>query len=304
MTDLAPTPVLGLDAPESAQLSESAAASQKAARKAFRAGRIGPYIGGGYLVILMVAAFLLPKPYDPNAIDANAVLKPPSMHHWFGTDSVGGDLFSRTVTAARMDVPLSLLGTAFALVIGVAGGLLVSTKKPWAERLMRGVDAFQALPLLIVTLALVTISGDSIWMVAVAMAMISGPLFLRLVRSQALALRESRFVEAAIACGASWPRVMFRYVLPNMLPLILAQTALIAGVGILLIASLSFLGIGIKPTTPSWGGMIHDGASEFIRGHWWMALFPGIAIFLCVMSFNLIGDGLRDRAIGRTRKGA
>jgi peptide/nickel transport system permease protein len=289
------------DAVEISSVSEKSA---KRARKAFRAGTIGPIIGAVYIAALLIFAFLIPTPYKPSAIDTSAVLQPPSTKHWFGTDSVGGDLFSRTIASARIDVPLSLLGTALALVVGVAGGLLVSTKKPWAERLMRGVDAFQALPLLIITLALVTISGDSLWMVAVSMALITGPLFLRLVRSQALALRESRFVEAAHACGASSTRIMVHYVLPNMLPIIVAQTALIAGSGVLLIAALSFLGIGIKPPTPSWGGLINEGSQEFIRGHWWMAVAPGVAIFLCVMSFNLIGDGLRDRAVGRSRKGA
>jgi peptide/nickel transport system permease protein len=302
MTDVVANPIIepGSEFESDPTLENSA----KSAEKAFRAGSIGPWFGAAYIAALLIWAFLLPKPYDPNAIGVGDPTEGPSLKHLMGTDSVGADLLSRVVQSARLDIPLALLGTLFALTIGVFGGLLVSTKKPWAERLMRGVDAFQALPLLIVTLALVTISGNSLWMVAVSMAMISGPTFLRIVRSQALALRESRFVEAAQACGASPARIMRRYVLPNMLPIVLAQTALTAGVGVLLVAALSFLGIGIKPTSASWGSLINSGSREFNTGHWWLAVGPGLAIFLCVMSFNLIGDGLRDRSIGRTRKGA
>jgi peptide/nickel transport system permease protein len=286
------------------QTSEVVLAAPTARKRLLRPGVISLTIGGVVIGIVYLAALFLPLPYDPLAVDTSAILQPPSSAHWMGTDGVGGDILSRTIAAGRVDLSLSLLGTLLSLVLGVAGGLLASTRSVWAERFMRALDAFQALPLLIVTLALVTLSGNSIWMVALAMVMICGPLFVRLVRSQALAVRESRFVEASLAAGSGWGRIMFRHVLPNIRPLILAQTAQVAGVGLLLVAALSFLGIGVQPPTPTWGGIIKTGASQVVLGNWWIVAAPGLAIFLCVLSFNLIADGLRDTLSGRKRKGA
>lgn len=274
------------------------------APRSLRPGAVSLTVGGIVIGVVYLSALFLPLPYDPLVVDTDAILQPPSAEHWMGTDGVGGDVLSRTIAAGRVDLSLSLLGTALALVIGVAGGLLASTRSVWAERFMRALDAFQALPLLIVTLALVTLSGNSIWMVALAMVMICGPLFVRLVRSQALAVRESRYVEAALAAGSGWGRIMFLHVLPNIRPLILAQTAQVAGVGLLLVAALSFLGIGVQPPTPTWGGIIKTGAAQVVLGNWWIVAAPGAAVFLCVLSFNLIADGLRDVLSGRKRKGA
>ena len=150
---------------------------------------------------------------------------------------------------------------------------------------MRGLDAFQSLPLLILTIALVVIANNSLFMVAVAIALVSGPFYVRIVRSQAIVLRESRFIEAAVASGAGTTRVMVKHMLPNMRSLILAQTALTGAV---------------VPPTPSWGAMIRIGSGQLVTGQWWAVLFPGLALFACIISFNLVADGLRDRA-GRKR---
>ncbi len=264
-------------------------------------GTLGLYFGVLVIAVVLLAGWFLPLHYNPNDISPD-VLTGPGGGHLFGTDEAGADVFARTVRAARTDLPLALIGTALALVVGVVGGLAASSKSKWGERLMRGLDAFQALPLLILTVALVVISGNSLSMVVVAIVLISGPFFIRLVRSQALALRESRFVEASVAAGTSPVRVMVRHLLPNLRSLILAQTALTAANALLLIAALSFIGVGVQPPTPSWGSMIRTGAGLVTTGQWWLALFPALAIFVCVLSFNLIADGLRDRSAGRRER--
>jgi peptide/nickel transport system permease protein len=281
--------------------SVAAAAPVAARRRSVTAGTVGLVAGLLIILGLLAAAWLYPLPYDPDAISGD-FNQAPSSAHWFGTDAVGGDLFSRTIRAARTDLPLALSGTALALVLGVVGGLLASGHGPWGERFMRVLDTFQSLPLLIITIALVAMSGNRLYMVAVAIAMISGPFFVRLVRSQALSLRESRFVEASVAAGASPVRVMARHLLPNMRSLVLAQTALTAANALLVVAALSFIGVGVQVPTPSWGSMVQTGGKLLTTGQWWLTVFPAAAIFLCVLSFNMIADGLRDRSAGRRER--
>jgi peptide/nickel transport system permease protein len=256
---------------------------------------VGLTVGLVIIIGLLLAGYLLPLRHGPNAI-SESVLKGPSSKHWFGTNEVGQDVFARTIRAARTDLPLALEGTALATIVGVAGGLAVSTRSRASEWIMRFLDAFQALPLLIVTIALVVISNNSLTMVAVAICLVSGPFYIRLVRSQALALRESRFVEASRASGTSTTRLVIRHLLPNLRPLILTQTANTAAVALLVVAALSFLGVGTVPPTASWGAMIQDGSEQLVTGQWWDAAFPGIALFMCILSFNLIADGLRARS--------
>ena len=159
---------------------------------------------------------------------------------------------------------------------------------------MRALDAFQAFPLLILAIAIVSISGNRLENVVIAIALINIPRFMRLVRSEVLSLRESRFAEAAIAIGATKARVMFRHLLPNLTGIILAQVSIAAAHAIIVIAALSFLGIGITPPDASWGAMIQRGARNMTSGQWWVATFPGIAVVTAVASLNLIADGLDD----------
>lgn len=253
----------------------------------------------GVVVALLVAAFVAPLPHDPLHPNASRTLEPPSSEFWFGTDRLGSDVFSRTIASARLDLPLAIVGTALSLLIGVPIGLVASTKTPWSERIMRGVDMFQAFPLLVLAIVIVALTGNHLRNVVFAIALINIPLFIRLVRSEALALRESRFIEAAVAIGASRARVMRRHLLPNVTGTIIAQCSLAIAQAIVVIAALSFLGIGITPPNPSWGAMIQSGAQNMATGEWWVSLFPGLSVFLVVFSFNEIADSV-ESTLGRS----
>jgi peptide/nickel transport system permease protein len=252
-------------------------------------------LGIVFIVVLLLWSLFGPLPYDPRATDGGASQQSPGGDHWFGTDGTGGDIFSRVIDAARIDLSLALAGTAVALLLGVPLGLAASTKGKGSERLMRGLDAFQAFPLLILALALVSLSGNRVYMVVVAIALLNIPRYMRLLRSEVLSLRESRFVEAAIAMGATTPRLIFRHLLPNVWGVVLVQTSLTIANAIVVLASLSFLGVGVSAPTPSWGSMIRDGAGNMASGQWWNATFPGLAVLLCVLAFNQLADAISDR---------
>ncbi|MTK05052.1 MULTISPECIES: ABC transporter permease [Micromonospora] len=255
----------------------------------------GAALGVLFILVLLLASLFAPLPYDPMGIDGGATLRSPGGEHWFGTDGAGGDIFSRVIYAARVDLSLALAGTVLSLVVGVLLGLAASSKGKGSERLVRGLDAFQAFPLLILALALVSLSGNKLYMVVVAIALINVPRFMRLLRSEVLSLRESRFIEAATATGASPRRIIFRHLLPNVWGIVLVQTSLTVANAIVVIASLSFLGIGVSPPTPSWGSMIRDGAGNMSSGEWWIAGFAGLAVVLCVLAFNQLADAIGDR---------
>lgn len=251
--------------------------------------------GATFIVVLVLASLFAPLPYGPDETDSSSTLEAPSGSHWFGTDATGADVFSRTIDAARTDLALALAGTALSLVLGVLLGLAASTKGKGSERLVRGLDAFQAFPLLILALALVSLSGNKLYMVVVAIGLINIPRYMRLLRSEILSLRESRFIEAAIATGASPLRITLRHILPNTWGVILVQTSLTIANAIVVIASLSFLGVGVNASTASWGSMVRDGSGNMASGEWWITTFPGHFIILCVLSFNLLADAIGDR---------
>jgi peptide/nickel transport system permease protein len=256
--------------------------------------RLKVALGIGFLSLLMLAPLVAPLPHSPTATDPSAVLLSPSSDHWLGTNGVGTDVFARTIKAADTDLPLALAGTLAALLVGVPLGIWLASSRRWGERWMRLLDAFQALPLLILILALVALSNNQVWMIVVAVAIYAGPVYIRLVRSQVLSLREARFIEAARASGASPYRVMRHHLLPNVREIILAQTSLVAAGALLGITALSFLGIGVQPPTASWGSMIALDRSALVQGQWWPVVGPGAAIFLCIVAFNVIADGLRE----------
>ena len=255
----------------------------------------GASLGVLFIAILVLWSLFGPLPYDPTATDGTASRLAPSSSHWFGTDGTGGDVFSRVIDAARIDLSLALCGTAVALLVGVPLGLAASTKGKGSQRLVRGLDAFQAFPLLILALVLVSLSGNRLYMVVVAIALLNIPRYMRLLRSEVLAIRESRFVEAATAMGATTPRLIFRHLLPNVWGVILVQTSLTIANSIVVLASLSFLGVGVQAPTPSWGSMIRGGAGNMSSGEWWIATFPGLAVLLCVLAFNQLADAIGDR---------
>ena len=254
----------------------------------------GAAIGVVFIGLLLLASLFAPLPFDPRATAPLESLEPPNGTHWFGTDGAGGDVFSRVIDAARVDLSLALLGTLLSLAIGIPLGLAASTKGKGSERLVRGLDAFQAFPLLILALALVSLSGNKLYMVVVAIALINVPRYIRLLRSEILSIRESRFIEAAHAMGASTFRLTTRHLLPNVWGVVLVQTSLTIANAIVVIASLSFLGVGVSAPTPSWGAMIRDGSGNMSSGEWWIATFPGIVVVLCVLAFNQLADAIGD----------
>lgn len=255
--------------------------------------RPGVVVGVAVLAGLILAGYFAPLPYDPVAPDVYAILQPPSAAHWFGTDANGFDVLSRTIEAPRRDLPLAIAGTLLSLVIGVPLGLLASGRTRLAESMMRALDVFQAFPLVIIAVAIVTLTGNHIQNVVYAIAVINVPRFMRLIRSEALSLRESRFMEAAVAVGCSPARIMFRHLLPNVREVVLVQASLAAAYALIVIASLNFLGIGVSPPDPTWGSMIQSGAQNIAAGQWWISAFPSLGLFIAVLCFNAIANGLQ-----------
>ncbi|MDH3307278.1 MAG: ABC transporter permease [Acidimicrobiia bacterium] len=252
-------------------------------------------VGLGIVIVMLLAGFFMPLPFSPTRPDPINTLQPPSGSHWFGTDSDGFDVFSRTIASAARDLPLALLGTLASVLIGVPLGLLASSRSRWSERIMRGLDVFQSFPLVILAITIVTLTGNRLENVILAIIVINVPRFMRLIRSEALALRESRFIEAARAVGAGRIRVLRRHMLPNVLGVTLAQSSLAAAHAIVVIAALSFVGAGVSPPNPSWGLMIQAGARQMTTGDWWVVVFPGLAVLLTVAALNLVADGLQAR---------
>lgn len=248
------------------------------------------------LVTFAIAGAVVPLPFNPVSPDVDATLTGPSGTHWFGTDLSGFDVFSRCIRAASKDIPLAMIGTLASLAAGVPLGLLASGKGKLGERIMRVTDIFQAFPLLVLSVVLVSLAGRSNeWNVVWAIMISNVPRFMRLVRSEGLALREARFIEAAHAIGATKSRVAFRHVLPNVVGVILVQVSLSAAYALVVIAALAFIGIGAPPPEPSWGAMIKSGFSELANGKWYVSIFPGLCIFFCVAWLNVIADALESK---------
>jgi peptide/nickel transport system permease protein len=257
-------------------------------------------LAGVWLVGSVLAAVLAPLPYSPTAPNPSQVLQPPSGAHWLGTDQSGIDVLSRVIAAASNDIPLAFLGALVACVLGGAAGVALSRDSRISDAWMRLLDLFQSLPVLVVALTIVALAGSSFTNVVVALGLIMIPQFVRITRAEALVVRAHRFVEASEAIGASSLRVTFRHVLPNVMPVVLAQLSLSAGIGLLAIAGLGFLGVGVQPSTPSWGLMLNGGAQFIGTGQWWVLLPPAIAIVLSVLSFNALAHGLQ-RLLERER---
>ncbi|MBI5252921.1 MAG: ABC transporter permease [Euryarchaeota archaeon] len=227
--------------------------------------------------------------------------QPPSLEHPFGTDDLGRDVLSRVVYAARISLSVGFVAVAIALCIGIAIGSVSGYYGGMVDQVaMRIVDIWMSIPGMVLLIAMVAVFGPGLFKVMVLIGILSWAGTARIVRGQFLSLREQVFVEAAKAAGASDARIIFRHVLPNaMAPIIVDATLFLAG-AILLEAGLSFLGLGVQPPTASWGNMLTDG-QKYLNTAWWIAVFPGIAIFLTVLSFNFIGDGLRDALDPRLR---
>lgn len=234
-------------------------------------------------------------PYDPDSLSLTERLRPPSRSHFFGTDHFGRDIFSRTLVGTRMTFILGLSISAFALVFGVPLGVLSGFYDRLGMVIMRVVDAVMAFPAIILALALMAIMGKpGIANVIIAVGMVWAPRMMRVVYSSTLSLRENTYVEAARALGASSVRILVRHIAVNLLSPVIVQSTFTFAFSVMEVAALNFLGVGIPPFVPSWGGMMNEGRTYIIRAPW-IILFPGVFLALSVLSFNLLGDALRDR---------
>ena len=276
----------------------SADAGQRPWRLALRRlmRRRAALVGSAVVVFFIALAFTAPlvAPYDPLATDWRAVRKPPSLQHLFGTDELGRDVLSRVAWGARASILAGLVSVSIALAVGVPLGLLSGYFGGFADGiLMRMIDAMLAIPFLILAIALAAFLGPNLTNAMIAIGVSQTPVFTRLTRGQVLAVKHEDFVDAARAVGNPHRRILLRHILPNVLAPILVQATLAVAAAIIAEASLSFLGLGQQPPAPSWGSMLNT-ATRFLSQAPWMALWPGLAIFSLVLSFNLLGDGLRD----------
>jgi peptide/nickel transport system permease protein len=246
-----------------------------------------------FFITLAVLAPLL-SPYDPLATSWAAVRKPPSALHWFGTDEIGRDVLARVIWGARASLLAGLVSVSLALAAGVPIGLFSGYVGGVVDgTVMRMVDAMLAVPFLILAIALAAFLGPSLANAMIAIGVSQTPIFARLTRGQVLSVKHEEYIEAARAVGNPHYRIVLRHILPNIVPPLLVQATLASAAAIIAEASLSFLGLGEQPPDPSWGSMLNT-AKNFISQAPWMALWPGLAIFLLVLSLNLFGDGLRD----------
>jgi len=234
-------------------------------------------------------------PYDPLASDATATLRSPSLKHWFGTDQLGRDIFSRVIAATRLDFVIALTSVALVFALGGVAGTAAGFFGGWTDRIVGRVsDTIMAFPLFVLAMGIVAALGNTVTNIVIATAIINFPLYVRVARAEANVRREAGFVQAARLSGNGEIRILLCQVLPNIMPIMMVQISLTMGYAILNAAGLSFIGLGVRPPTPEWGIMVAEGAANIISGEWWIALFPGAALMLAVFCFNLLGDGLRD----------
>ncbi|BBA69935.1 oligopeptide ABC transporter permease [Geobacter sulfurreducens] len=263
--------------------------------KRFRRNRFA-LAGGMVVVVLFAISFLAPyiTPWDPDAIDAYRVLLPPSAEHWFGTDELGRDVFTRVIYGARISLKVGFVSVGIAVVIGTVLGLVSGFYGGLVDTIiMRFVDIMLCFPTFFLILAVIAFLEPSIWYIMAIIGLTGWMGVARLVRAEVLSLRERDFVLAARALGASDVRILFRHVLPNAVsPVLVSATLGVAG-AILTESALSFLGIGVQPPTPSWGNILTSG-KDYIEFAWWLSLFPGGAILVTVLAYNLLGEGIRD----------
>jgi len=260
--------------------------------------------GAVIVVTLFIVSFLAPyiTPYSPDDLDAYHVLLPPSSAHWLGTDELGRDVLTRIIFGSRISLKVGFVAVGIATVIGTTAGLIAGYFGRWLDQLlMRLVDIMLCFPTFFLILAVIAMLEPSIWYIMIVIGLTGWMGVARLVRAEVLSLRERDFILAARAIGASNSRIIFRHILPNALsPVLVAATLGVAG-AILTESALSFLGIGVQPPTPSWGNMLTAG-KDYLEFAWWLSLFPGLAILITVIAYNLVGEGLRDALDPRTTR--
>jgi peptide/nickel transport system permease protein len=217
------------------------------------------------------------------------------MKHWFGTDQLGRDVFSRVVVATRLDFFIAVASVALVFLMGGLAGVASGFFGGWTDRIVgRIADTIMAFPLFVLAMGIVAALGNTVTNIVIATAIINFPLYVRVARAEANVRRDAGFVMAARLSGNGDFRILLTQILPNIMPIMMVQISLTMGYAILNAAGLSFIGLGVKPPTPEWGIMVAEGAANIISGEWWIAVFPGAALMIAVFTFNLLGDGLRD----------
>lgn len=262
-------------------------------------GMFGLLVVLGFVLMAILAPWL--ATHDPIAASWSAIRKPPTAEFWFGTDELGRDVFSRVVWGTRASLLAGVVSVAIALLMGVAIGMAAGFFGGWVDMLIsRITDAFLACPFLIMAIALAAFLGPSLSNAMIAIGISATPIFVRLTRAQVINIKVEDYIEAARAVGCSPLRIATFHILPNITAPVIVQSTLTIASAIIAEASLSFLGLGQQPPEPSWGSMLNT-AKNFMDNAPWMAIWPGLAIFLLVLAFNLLGDGLRDALDPRHR---
>jgi peptide/nickel transport system permease protein len=250
--------------------------------------------GAALLVFVAIFAPWI-VPYDPIASNVPIALRGPSAAHWAGTDQLGRDIFSRILMATRIDLAIAASAVTISFAIGAVIGAICGYTGGTLDRVVgRIVDVLMAFPLFVLAMAMVAALGNRVENIVIATAFINLPFYIRFARAEVNVRRNAGWVEAARACGDSHLSVILRFLLPNVLPAMAVQISLNLGWAILNAAGLSFIGLGVTAPTPEWGIMVAEGARFITAGQWWLVAFPGLALMLTVLCFNLLGDGLRD----------
>ena len=269
----------------------------------FRRNRLA--VAGGAIVAAMLGVALLAPllaPHDPSAIHVSSILMPPSSGHLLGTDALGRDVLSRMIYGTQISLLVGFVAVGIAVVIGVIIGALAGYYPGWIDTLfMRLVDIMLSVPTFFLILAVIALVGPNLINIMIVIGVTSWMGVARLVRGEFLALKESDYVVAARALGVPAYRIIFGHILPNAMAPVYVSTILGIAAAVLIESSLSFLGLGVQPPTPSWGNILTDGKAN-IEIAWWLSLFPGLAILVTVLGYNLLGEGLRDALDPRLKK--
>ncbi len=281
----------------------AAAATLKHARYVIGENPVTAFAFALFLLIALTAFFgPFLVPYDPYMSNTAQALKAPSAAHWFGTDQLGRDIFSRVVVATSLDFGIAVASVVLVFLMGGVAGVAAGFFGGWSDRIIGRIsDTIMAFPLFVLAMGIVAALGNTVQNIVLATAVVNFPLYVRVARAEANVRRDAGFVEAARLSGNSEWRILTFQVLPNVFPILVVQMSLTMGYAILNAAGLSFIGLGVRPPTAEWGIMVAEGAAFMVSGEWWIAFFPGLALMIAVFCFNLLGDGLRDIVDPRRR---
>jgi peptide/nickel transport system permease protein len=248
-----------------------------------------------FIIVLIGIIGPIIVPYDPLATDTTKTFLRPGSEHWFGTDHVGRDIFSRILVATQLDLKIAVLAVMISIFFGTIVGCLAGYFGGWIDRIAsRIVDTIMAFPLFVLAMGIVAALGNTVENIIYATAIINFPFYARVARAEVNVRRNMEYVKAARISGNSETRLIFAHILPNILPPMMVQVSLNLGWAILNAAGLSFIGLGVRPPTAEWGIMVAEGVTYIVSGEWWISLFPGLVLAFTVLTFNFLGDGLRD----------